>query len=112
MVFERVKELCKKNGITPTALCVRITGSKGNLSTWKKGNIRSDYLVAIASMFDTTTDYLLGIKTDTPEGASVINDDLEAMCLRLFSRLPPSRQVQFLESMLTEVLENQEAGDK
>jgi transcriptional regulator with XRE-family HTH domain len=65
MIYERIKSLCNANGTSPTALCERLTGSKGNLPTWKKGNIRSEYLVTIAKEFNVSTDYLLG-KTDTP----------------------------------------------
>lgn len=63
IVIQRIKELCSEKGITITRLCVHITGSKGNLATWNKGNIRSDYLVKIAEYFDVSVDYLLG-KTD------------------------------------------------
>ena len=58
-IFSRLQEICKSNGTTPTALCKRITGSSGNLSTWKKGNIRADYLQEIADYFDVSVDYLL-----------------------------------------------------
>lgn len=63
IVIQRIKELCSEKGITITKLCVNVTGSKGNLTTWNKGNIRSDYLVKIAEYFDVSVDYLLG-KTD------------------------------------------------
>ena len=59
MLFERIQELCKRNATTPTALCLEITGSSGNLPTWKKGNIRNDYLISIAKHFNVSTDYLL-----------------------------------------------------
>ena len=65
MIFERLKTLCKDNGTTPTALCFKITGSKGNLPTWKKGNIRSDYLIAISNEFNVATDFIL-CKTNDP----------------------------------------------
>jgi len=42
-----------------------VTGSSGNLPTWKKGNIRSDYLTKISEIFNVSTDYLLG-RTDSP----------------------------------------------
>ena len=41
-MFERLRELCVKNGIAITDLCKQITGSSGNLPTWKKGNIKAD----------------------------------------------------------------------
>lgn len=59
-MYEIIQNLCKTNGITITALCEKITGSKGNLSTWKKNNIRNDYLLKISEYFNVSTDYLLG----------------------------------------------------
>lgn len=65
-IYERLQALCRENGTTPTSLCVDVTGSQGNLATWKKGNIRTDYLLQIANRFDVSIDYLLG-RTDVPE---------------------------------------------
>ena len=59
-MYQRIQSLCQENGITITALCVKITGSKGNLSTWKNGNIRPEWLSAISDEFGVSTDYLLG----------------------------------------------------
>ena len=69
MIYERLCNLCSSNKTTPTALCVKISGNKGNLRTWKKGNIRSDYLKAIASEFNVSIDYLL-CNTDDPSPIS------------------------------------------
>ncbi len=60
MFYERLEELCTKNGTTPTALCKKITNSTGNLATWKNGNARNDHLVKIAQEFGVSVDYLLG----------------------------------------------------
>ena len=87
MIYERLCGLCKTNNTTPTALCVKITGSKGNLPTWKKGNIRSDYLLAIAKEFNVTTDYLL-CKTDDPNPEESITGKIE---------LPPDFEYSFYE---------------
>ena len=64
-MYEKLQELCKLNGITITNLCIDITGSPGNLGTWKKGNINPVSLVKIADYFNVSTDYLLG-RTDEP----------------------------------------------
>ena len=62
-MYQRIRSLCQENGTTITALCVKITGSKGNLSTWKNGNIRPEWLSAISDEFGVSTDYLLGKTT-------------------------------------------------
>lgn len=61
IMIDRIKDLCDERSINITNLCFLITGSTGNLSTWKKGNIRNDYLIKIANYFNVSTDYLLGI---------------------------------------------------
>ena len=68
MIYDRLKTLCKEFNTNPSSLCIKITGSSGNLPTWQKGNIRSDYLIAIAKEFNVSTDYLL-CKTDIREPA-------------------------------------------
>lgn len=59
-MYQRIKELCQENGTNITALCLKITGSKGNLSTWKNGNIRPEWLSAISDEFNVSVDYLVG----------------------------------------------------
>jgi len=75
LIYKRLESLCEQNNTKITPLCVEITGNKGNLSTWKKGNIRNDYLVKIAEKFNVTTDYLL-CKTDdaTPPNTAEENE--------------------------------------
>lgn len=59
-IFERIKTLCATNETSITTLCKEITGSPGNLSTWKKGNFNAVSLAAIATKFNVSVDYLLG----------------------------------------------------
>ena len=58
-MFERLNELCKQKGTSITALCVSVTGNKGNLSTWKKGYMRSDWLAKCAKKLGVSADYIL-----------------------------------------------------
>lgn len=76
-VYERLRELCKKNNLTPTSLCIDITGSQGNLATWKKGNIRSDYLLQIADRFGVSVDYLLGRNNSLYVKKSMSQDNID-----------------------------------
>jgi transcriptional regulator with XRE-family HTH domain len=71
-MYETLLNLCKERGITITNLCIEITGSPGNLSTWKRGNIKADVICKIADYFHISTDYLLG-RTDTPEENTINN---------------------------------------
>ena len=62
MVFEKVQQLCNENKISISALCREITGSVGNIPTWKKDNFRADALKHIAEKFGVSVDYLLDVK--------------------------------------------------
>lgn len=59
-MYEIIKQLCDENGISISKLCEIVTNSTGNLVTWKKDYMRSDYLQKIADYFQVSTDYLLG----------------------------------------------------
>jgi len=63
-MYDLLLRLCKEKGISITNLCVEITGSRGNLTTWKKGNINSIVLSKIADFFEVSADYLLGRTTE------------------------------------------------
>lgn len=67
-VYERLKYMCEQKGMSITSLCLKSTGNKGNLSTWKNndGHMRSNYLEKCADILDCSVDYLLG-RTDNPE---------------------------------------------
>ena len=72
MIFERVSQLCTEHGSSITALCKEITGSSGNLQTWKKDNFKSEIIPQICKKFNVTSDYLLGL-TDCqkPENVNI-----------------------------------------
>jgi transcriptional regulator with XRE-family HTH domain len=74
-MFERIRTLCIENGITVTELCKQVTGSSGNLPTWKKGNIKADSICKIADFFQVSTDYLLG-RTDEPHSNDIQTGDI------------------------------------
>lgn len=69
-MYNKLKVLCEERGTNVTKLCEIVTGSSGNLATWKKGYMRSDYLAKAAEYLGVSTDYLLGIDTKHSEDAS------------------------------------------
>ena len=60
-MYELLKQLCKEKGTTVTQLCILVTGNSGNLATWKKGYMRSDYLAKASQVLGVSADYLLGL---------------------------------------------------
>lgn len=74
-MYNLIEKLCKENGTSPTKLCTEITGSRGNLPTWQKGNINPVSLVKIADYFHVSVDYLLG-RTDEPNNNNIQTGDI------------------------------------
>ena len=66
MFWDRFSELCKKNGVTPNAVCSTIGKSTATATHWKNGSTpNGDVLIKIAEYFNVPVDYLLG-RTDDP----------------------------------------------
>jgi len=95
-ICERIENLCVNEGISITQLCEEVTGSRGNLSTWRKGNVRNDYLIKIAKRFNVSTDYLLG-ETDKPlpiASEGLTSEEIEY--IKLYRQASPEMQVAAL----------------
>lgn len=75
-MYERLKELCALRGTTITALCIKVTGDSGNLRTWKKGYMRSDWLAKCAKLLNTSADYIL---TGEPSRDKLSDDELDLL---------------------------------
>ena len=79
--FEKIKELCKKQGISLNQLEDKLGFSQNYIYSIKKGNPKVEHLQKIADYFNVSTDYLLG-RTDnpkfytTPDGKEVDLSDL------------------------------------
>lgn len=92
-MFYRIKKLCKDNNISITKLCILVTGSSGNLNTWKKGYMRTDYLQKISEYFNVSTDYLItGQKKSSPSELT----ENEQKIISLFKLLSESQQGQLI----------------
>lgn len=104
-MIELLDEICVKNGTSLTALCKEITGSSGNLPTWKKDRIRSDWLRAICIKFNISSDYLLGLTSDSSLNASFSKEEREA--LNRFNRLNSDYRIK-AQSYMVDLYEKQE----
>ena len=107
MIIEKLEVLCTQNGTNITALCKEITGSSGNLPTWKKDKIRPDWLRQICLKFNISSDYLL----DLPTPVNVLNTDLsqkERDVLIRFNRLNDDYQIKSQYYMIS-LFEKQES---
>lgn len=87
MIIEKLNSLCIENGISLTALCKEITGSSGNLPTWKKNNIKPEWLRKICLKFNISSDYLLDLSDDKSSHPNNPYTQEERDMLIRFSRL-------------------------
>ncbi|MGT2774966.1 helix-turn-helix domain-containing protein [Streptococcus hyovaginalis] len=67
--FEKIKELCKKKGISLNQLEDKLGFSQNYIYSMKKGNPKVENLQKIADYFGVSTDYLLG-RTNNPKIAT------------------------------------------
>lgn len=104
MIIEKLETLCAQNGTTLTALCKEITGSSGNLPTWKKDKIRPDWLREICLKFNISSDYLLDLPNLNSK--SNLTQD-EQHTLSRFKRLNPDYQIK-AQSYMIDLFEKQE----
>lgn len=71
--FERIKELCKKRGISLNTLEENLGYSRNTIYSLKKQKPNAERIAEIADYFQVSTDYLLG-RTDNP---AIAKDDQE-----------------------------------
>lgn len=95
LLYERLQELCQEHSTTITALCVKITGNKGNLTTWKNNNVRPEWLAAISDEFGVSVDYILG-KTPVKERFSDLPED-EQEFISLMRQADPDYRKSLLD---------------
>lgn len=77
-LFERVKELTKKRGMSVSEVERKAGLSENYLYTWKKSaNPRRSSIDAVAKVLGVSSDYLLGNDTDTSNSTKAVdlNDD-------------------------------------
>lgn len=81
-VFEKVKELCDKHGISLNTLEENLGYGRNSLYSLKNKKPNAERLQEIADYFNVSTDYLLG-RTDNPaiakDGQEYTSDDLRQM---------------------------------
>lgn len=73
-IYQRIEELCRKNGINVTVLCQRCAIPRASLSDFKNGRKKSlsaETLSKIAEYFSVSVDYLYGGEAPVPDEASL-----------------------------------------
>lgn len=78
-VFDRIKELSDKRGISLQKAAVDMGFSENLFYQWKNSQPKADRLEKVADYFDVSVDYLLGRTDDpkTPNKSKVTDADLD-----------------------------------
>lgn len=88
-LFEKIKELCQKRGISINSLEETLGYSRNTIYSMKSKKPNAERLQEIADYFNVSTDYLLG-RTDNPRiasDASIIDTDpIEEQTLVMFRK--------------------------
>lgn len=95
-MYQKLNELCHKRKIPISKLCEQVTNSPGNLATWKKGYMRSDYLAKCCEILNVSADYLLDVHVSRPVSSPVASPALAEM-LDIFPQLSDSAQEMLLD---------------
>lgn len=97
-IKERIKELCKKNGISMNALEKELGLGIGYISKLGKSTPNAKYLQKIAERFGVTTDYIMNGKENKPNlqlaelEMKIIKDDELMKRLRKYMDLPQEKK--------------------
>lgn len=84
MLYERIKELCKRNGTTISALEKELGFGRGSLSKIDKHRPSNEKLQKIAEYFGATVDQLTGVQTDEQPDGYYINEDTARIAQQIF----------------------------
>ena len=86
---ERLRVLRQAKGLTQKQLALQLGLSKSVVSSYENGfrYPSFDVLIKIASVFSTTTDYLLGVGHDELLDISGLSDEDKQMLVSLVNRL-------------------------
>lgn len=103
MIYERIKELCKKNKISVNTLELELGVARGSLCKIDKHKPSGERMQAIASRLLTTVDYLMnGTETKFSTEMAMIDLELSNMSLEMkeyalkLSKLSIEKQKQIM----------------
>lgn len=84
MLYERIKELCKKNGTNITALEKACGFGRGSISKIDKHRPSNEKLQKMADYFGITVDQLTGVQTNVQAEGYYVNEDTARIAQQIF----------------------------
>ena len=80
MVADRIKRLREQYGITQSELAKQLGITRSSVNAWEMGisTPSTQYIIELASIFDVSTDFLLGVENTVSINVSGLSDkDIE-----------------------------------
>jgi transcriptional regulator with XRE-family HTH domain len=111
-IFDRVQALCQNNGIAISELEKRLNLSNGAIGKWRKSSPTAEKVAAVASYFDVSTDYLLGL-TDVEK--NVFKDNMLLSLEKAMPRMTDDdkdRMMRILKAGFDEAFQDDDASAK
>lgn len=103
-VFDRVKKLAEKQGISIVELEEKLDFGRNSLYSWKKKTPNGDRLKKVADFFNVTTDYLLG-RTPTPTFSRRDERDVQKTLEEMIEGLSDKNALSYMKNGDTEISE-------
>lgn len=99
-LYERIKELCYKHDITIAKLESELNFGNSSIKKWEKSSSPSvDKIVKVASYFDVSIDYLMGIsEIETPISTLLGDEDIISF-QRARSRATPRDREKMMQML-------------
>jgi len=97
IVADKIKFLREKLGYSQSQLAKQLKISRAAVNAWEMGiNIPSTkYIVKLAKIFKTSTDYLLGINTNLQFNVNELTDEEKEIVLKLLQYFQHTNQRHF-----------------
>ncbi|MBR5231665.1 MAG: helix-turn-helix transcriptional regulator [Clostridia bacterium] len=85
MIYERIKELREKAGLSQAQLAKRLDVTRSSVNAWEMGlsTPTTQYIVAISKLFHVSADYILGLESDLSLSLSNYSDEEIALIYNL-----------------------------
>lgn len=76
MIYEKIKTLREKSGMTQAELAKRLGLSRAAINAWEMGitTPSTPYVIKLAQMFHVSTDYLLGLSASSAISVDGLSD--------------------------------------
>lgn len=97
--MNRYKEARLRAGLSQKAAAISLGVKPPSMSDWENGKAlpTHDHLVAMATLYGTTTDYLTGASDTKEKQPAVNNSELKTKTLNRLSALPDSVLLKILD---------------